>query len=498
MRYSFDLRFVTGTPPSLHSTRLYEGHSSRLAVRGKTGGAHRTPYTFQWTGGVQAFSILFVATAAAGATVVMSGGAESALRSLEFALSKPKKHQWVLDVLGTHGGNPLALRLVRRSNPEGRRGGTIHVSLDPSLISPDDIKIYVNDTVVAGGELKAFLGELLKAYGEGLSFSESESDEKGATSHRQSEHYTREIAFISPAVEGKPFYSEVLERVVLGAARIRHPHYKVIPLLPTTSFDSLALWSLLQQAGDHANGVIFIPDDPDSHREDLLHFVARHRVPLVLFDVNLSKSGEDESNPPFIGGDEERGGRLAAELLAEYLQTKRVYSPEVLILKATSVDWENRRAVSFQEELQKLLPMAKTRAIEGLKYDRAQAKERCLNFFRSSYADLIEVDAIFACNDDMALGARGAILNAQRLGKSFPPHIKILGYDGIREMKDYIDNHDPLILATVDVQIEQQVTSCLQILQRLMEGRGDRVPKVTLITPLPYRASNVDALLAAP
>jgi len=495
MRYSFDLRFVIGTTPSLRSTRLYQGQLSRLAVRGKTGGAHRTPYTFQWTGGVQAFALLFVATAAAGTTVVITGGAETSLRSLEFALSKPKRHQWILDVLGTtQGGNPLALRLIRRSNPEGRRGGTVHASLDPSLISPSDIRVYVNEVLLTGADLKDFLAQLLKAYGEGLSLSELEDAERVVVpSRHHTERSIREIAFISPVVEGKPFYSEVLERVVLGAARIRHPHYKVIPFLPTKSFDSLELWSLLQQAGAHVDGVVFIPDDPDTHREDILHFVERWKVPLVLFDVNLSQRREDDLLPPFVGGDEEGGGRLAAQLLAQHLCSMGVHAPEVLILKATSVDWENRRALSFQEELLKLLPMTKTITIEGLKYERARAKERCLNLFYNNSSAQTPIDAIFACDDEMALGARGAILHAQRLGKKFQSHLKIIGYDGIREMKDYIDNRDPFILATVDVQIEKQVTSCLQVLYRLMEGRADQVAKATLITPLTYTVSNADA-----
>lgn len=500
MRYSFDLRFVRGGQPSLDSTCLSEGNTTRLAVRGKTGGAHRTPYTFQWTGGVQAFALLFVATAAAGKTVILSGGAETVLRSFDFALSKPRRHQWVLDVLGTgHGGIPLATKIIKRSSPEGRKGGIVHLSLEPSLLSPDRIRVFADDLLLKGEELDKFLGELFVLYGDSISVREApeESISPPVGDLAQDENpqvgQVREIAFISSAVEGKPFYSEVLERVVLGAARIRYPQYRVVPLLPTKSFDSLELWSLLQHAGETADGVIFIPDDPDTHHNDIVHFTAKNRKPLVLFDVNLSRKAGDglSALPPFVGGDEIQGGRLAAQLLIGHLAAAHVSRPNILLLKATSVDWENKRASAFEETLRSRLPGARFRNLEGLQYERQQAREQCLRVFCLGER-VCGIDAIFACNDDMALGARGAIIQAKRLGVNFPEHITVIGYDGIREMKDYIDNHDPYILGTVDVRIEQQVTTCLQVLQRLFEGRSEILGTQTLIQPRLYSARRID------
>ena len=130
------------------------------ANRGKTGGASTSPHTFQWSPAVRSLSLLLLLNALWGRKSSqpdpafaprLVGGEGSAAASLDYALGKLPA--WLMDMFGMDSrGTALARRLVRRSNPERRRGGECALALNLSMLPAVKIEIYLDGRLVAEEE----------------------------------------------------------------------------------------------------------------------------------------------------------------------------------------------------------------------------------------------------------------------------------------------------------------------------------------------------------
>lgn len=471
------------------------------AVRGRYSGAYPGAATFQWTSAVQALSVALLRGAAwrnreKEVEPLLSGKKGTLASSLDDALYK--QTGWLCDVFGADfKGQSLANKLFKRTNPGKKQPGPVAFSLNGNVLPAHAITILIDDVEVRESGRLEWLADLIedewrnqKAARRGKESGKEETEAQGTpVSPRQD---FKSIIFISPAMESKPFYADVLERLIIGAGKIRTSTYLTIPKLPSRSFDSVELWSIFDQVAKgqvQADGVILIPVEPDHHRSQLLDFYSKGRIPVVLFDVDLHRDDlKGTKVPPFVGGDERKGGQLAAQLFIDFFEERQVRNPSVLVLKGSSTTWESNRSESFCGKLRESFPEAKIHESEDLQYDRQKAREAALKVFRRTGGKgKVELDGVFACNDDMALGVRSAIIHAGREGLTFRDHMKIVGYDGVKEMRDYIDNQDRWILGTVDVRLEEQMNLCLRMVRRMIEENKWDLDS-ELVEPLTYRA----------
>jgi DNA-binding LacI/PurR family transcriptional regulator len=239
------------------------------------------------------------------------------------------------------------------------------------------------------------------------------------------------------------------------------------------------------------DGIIFIPDQPDLHFDELVGFhEQRGDVPLVLVDVYFNLQACDKRTrarlPSFVGGDEVAGGRIAAEIIIKAVGTPGSDSPVVLIINGGRAPWEQQRAVALRDRLVSEWHDVTFFETPPINYSRRDAVEFTLLTVRemADSAKQICLHAIFACNDDMAIGARAAINQMMRDGYTFVRPPQIVGYDGISEIREYIRADDPYIAGTVDVRIEEQAKSAMLLMHKLLRS-GQRRSEVQLITPTP-------------
>lgn len=308
----------------------------------------------------------------------------------------------------------------------------------------------------------------------------------------------KQIAFITPSSGGQPFYATMLSALVRSASLALGQNYIVVPSMPAESFEPVSIWALFSSLEDRQldiDGIIFIPDQPDRHFDELVGFhEKRGDVPLVLVDVYFDTTSCDARTlarlPSFVGGDENAGGRLAAELIVEAVGMPQPDAPVVLIINGGSAPWEQQRAKSFREALRASWPDVTFLETPSINYSRTEAFERALPLVRnrSDAEKRISLDAIFACNDDMAIGARTALSRLRREGYNFVRPPQIIGYDGISEILEYIHTDDPYIAGTVDVRIEAQAKEAMLLMHKLVRT-GQRRSEVRLITPQPVRRS---------
>jgi len=148
----------------------------------------------------------------------------------------------------------------------------------------------------------------------------------------------RQIAFLTPSSGGQPFYTTMLVGLVRSAALALGQDYIILPAMPTQSFETVSIWSLFASLEDRQvdiDGIIFIPDDPDRHFDELVGFhEKRGDVPLLLVDVYFDLASCDARTrsrlPSFVGGDETVGGRIAGDIVIEALgqlrgRSRRLY-----------------------------------------------------------------------------------------------------------------------------------------------------------------------------
>lgn len=480
------------------------GKSERITTRGRYG-VYRDSLTFQWSSAVQALTVALLRAAARGkedTSPLLIGGRGTLAASLDHAFYK--QTAWFSEMFGLDKNRrSLGCRIFIRNNPGRKRPGPVVFGLNSKVLSPSSIHVYLDDVeIVEPSRLETLAHRVEMA---AVKNGGCEKGRKPECSKQDFESQARaenailkphSVVFISPAREPKPFYAKVLEGMINKPMKRRSGSYMTLPRLPSSDFDSNELWNIfgsLRKEGAKVDGVVLIPDDPDTNQEKILAFHNETRIPLVLFDVDLDRTRipAGTSVPPFVGGNELAGGHAAGQMLAEHLVNARVEKPRILILKGTSTFWELRRIEGFKKGFETISPSVSYHETTNLYYDRFRAWEAS----RSVFCPLAEqgtvpIDGVFACNDDMAIGTRSAILWSRREGLVFPSHMKIVGYDGIEEMKAFLDAGDTYLLGTVNVRVEEQVSACLEVLEYML-AKGTTRAENRIIEPRPMKGRSI-------
>lgn len=148
-----ELRFARDQLVQTTFTHEIPGKTIR-AVRGKTSGAFRGCGVFQWTSAVHSMSILLVECALSsrrhpGSSInpILEGQGRTPASSLDYALTK--ETSWLGDIFGYDlHGNLVSKRLFHRTNSGRRRPGPVSISLNPRLLTGDQIKILIDNNEI--------------------------------------------------------------------------------------------------------------------------------------------------------------------------------------------------------------------------------------------------------------------------------------------------------------------------------------------------------------
>lgn len=182
------------------------------------------------------------------------------------------------------------------------------------------------------------------------------------------------------------------------------------------------------------------------------------------------------------------GGALAADIILHAVGESRGPSAVVLIIHGGTAPWERQRATACRERLRQTWQSATFIDSPSFNYSRTAAFGFVVRMLKSRAGEerVLRLDAVFACNDDMAIGARGAISRLVREGYTFENPPQIVGYDGIPEIREYIDSHDSYIAGTVDVRVEEQARAAMLLMHKLLRT-GQRKSEIELIAPVAIR-----------
>lgn len=152
-------------------------------------------------------------------------------------------------------------------------------------------------------------------------------------------------------------------------------------------------------------------------------------IPVLIVDSRVDEKTLAESGGSiltFIGSDNKEGGRIAGEYIAKQLN----YKGNVAVLEGTpGVETADKRLNGFREAVNKY---------SGLKIVASQnanfQRDLGFNVFQNMLQAHPEIQAVFAANDLMALGAVEAISIVQR------KDIIVVGFDAVEDSRTAIQN----------------------------------------------------------
>lgn len=276
-----------------------------------------------------------------------------------------------------------------------------------------------------------------------------------------------------------------------GFGRFREVRYSIYPFIPIKDFDNREYLELVHNALNFEpplDALVVVPDTLKTYLE-LTKACGKSNHPfIVLFDVTFDNEISGYARFPFVGGDELIGGCEAGSIARDKFLEDRVKSPRVLILRGSDTSWENRRVDSFIALLSKEFPAMEMDLTTPLFYDRSNAfQESKTQFTTNTKNGVSRYDLVFACNDDMALGARSAALMLNSEGLNFKRSFSIIGYDGTPDVKRLILERDPWLLGTVNVGIENQIESTINVIHRRLAHSISGLPVTQLFAPIAYR-----------
>ena len=196
-------------------------------------------------------------------------------------------------------------------------------------------------------------------------------------------------------------------------------------------------------------------------------------IPVLIVDTKLDQETAKKAGvktETFIGSDNYEGGRIAGKRMAELFDGQANLA---VIEGIPGHETGDSRLQGFRDGI-KDFPGLKIIASQPANWERDQSYNVMQNILQAHP----EIQAVFGCNDVMALGAMEAIASMSVSNK-----IKIIGFDAINEAKDEI------LKGNMDASIAQHPGEMgrLAVLNAIRVVNGEKIPtyitvKIELIT----------------
>jgi ribose transport system substrate-binding protein len=302
------------------------------------------------------------------------------------------------------------------------------------------------------------------------------------------------VVFIAPARFDRPFFSELT--FALARSLASRNNSDLIVKVPLEDYSEDQQNQILREIVSRPTyrAIIWIPVWTERPERLLEIWGSLMKLPLVTLDVDLHSLPTDSMPmdfvfPPFVGGDNAGGGELAADLLADYFEKRNQPNPIIAVFTGS---FQAERHASFLAHLRDRLSQSTPPVVLDAKFDRYKAKEYAFRLMLNSIRQSKPVDAFFCTNDEMALGVISALHELEGLLTIPSGHeVKVVGYDGIKEMKRLIDSGDRFVLATIDVCISEQANRCADMVAGVLSGAmPPGTSRINKVKPKSYRGAS--------
>ncbi len=221
------------------------------------------------------------------------------------------------------------------------------------------------------------------------------------------------------------------------------------------------------------DGVIWAVPEIGEHRAALVEQVRSSGVPVVFINM--------QPNPDLsvVSIDNYTGGKQAALHLLS-----RGYH-KVGIITGPGDWWESRRRLEGWRSAMLEAGHVTASELEALQEEGDWYPSSGETGLEKLLARVPDLEAVFACNDPMALGA---LLAARRLGKRVPEDLAVVGFDDVPEARYFFP-----ALSTMRQPLTEMGSQAVRMLHRLLTLRdsdADRPEQIWLQPELVVRSSS--------
>lgn len=291
------------------------------------------------------------------------------------------------------------------------------------------------------------------------------------------------VVFISSAISPSKYSKvsfEYFTKIAVLLSQYFEPQYDLIIKIPPDNDEQsqhtqLSMLDNTIAFNKKYSGIIIAPIGTSLLEESIYNYISKRKAdcqkcPILTIDKGYIKDkcayfkDRNDNPPPFVMSDGKIGGKRAAESLIKYFEKNPQINPTVLILKG--LEGSQERVDGFIERWKEKYNNEPTLFRREIPFKRDIAKQEIYSFLQDHSDFINKMHGVFCCNDEMALGVREALYEFKRNNPGIFKEIKwvkIVGFDGINEVKRLIDEKDCWIINTIDVEIEEQVNKLVQM-----------------------------------
>lgn len=284
-------------------------------------------------------------------------------------------------------------------------------------------------------------------------------------------------------MEGLDYFSVLVSELAQRTHSRNRDLVLKVPAPRRPDDEQIKLFNRIIERIDNYSGIIISPFSTDSLKRQVIGFLKKTKIfPICTIDKGFERHFEDfEARhvfvPPFVTCDNIQGGELAAKCFIKYFNKKEINKPKIGIIKGLEASEE--RIDGFLEGLDNGLGKNNymPKVSEPIPYQRIPAIDatgEILEYFENGSDGITQINSIFCCNDEMALGAREALIQYECMlkakGVQEELNVKIVGFDGIRDVTYLIDKKDKWILNTIDQMLPEQIRELITIMEEFIEN----------------------------
>ncbi|MEJ2581152.1 MAG: substrate-binding domain-containing protein [Acidobacteriota bacterium] len=245
-----------------------------------------------------------------------------------------------------------------------------------------------------------------------------------SSSTGSSDDQTLTIAFVPKALNS-PFWA-AMESAAAAEAEAQNVH--LVSLAADRETDVERQYQIIENLIQQRVDAILLAPSGSKELVPAIRQANDAGIPVLLLDTRIDQAAADSVGAEvltYIGSDNFEGGAVAGRYLAQLLDG----SGEVAIIEGISGhETADQRRLGFLQGIRDA-PGIRVVASQTANWERALAYNVAENLLQAHP----EIDAIFAANDEMALGALEAADAAERL-----EDVSIVGFDAIPDALDNI------------------------------------------------------------
>jgi len=284
---------------------------------------------------------------------------------------------------------------------------------------------------------------------------------------------------VTPARPNRDFFEKVVDEFATVA---EENDYDLVLKAPRGEYEtapSVLVVNALTAELNYRDVLVLIPAVDNAQYPPLERYLRGARACTVItFDLPMRIA---DRPLPYARGSDQAGGRLAADAADWHLRQLEISRPaRVLLVRGL---WAQTRVEVFKSALREnrknliFLELAKP-----CRWDLEGACAAVHSYIEAHSKD--EIDIIFCSNDEMALGARLAIIDARRKGLEAASSTRVIGFDGTDTFSYLLRCRDSILLNSVDVGVRAQVKKAMDII-RLLNKNSDPEEDETYIEVAP-------------